>query len=206
MRPIDQHISRLESRLRELSAISEKIVEDVVTLKASPEVIRGRVDEVKRRRLEIHSSIIEIIARFQPTASDLRGLIASLEISYGLYRFARYALDISTILSTVLRGSSEVCELKGSSEVAGYVREMVVAGYVREMVRRSIEAFLKRDKDLARSVIEMDRSVDEKLFQTLSRASRSTDLCSTLDLLILMYLERIADHSVYIAQETVEML
>ncbi|MEM1610641.1 MAG: PhoU domain-containing protein [Sulfolobales archaeon] len=197
MRPIDQHISRLESRLKELSAISEKIVEDVVILKASPEVIRGRVDEVRRRRLEIHSSIIEIIARFQPTASDLRGLIASLEISYGLYRFARYALDISTILSTVLRGSVEACELKGSSEVAGYVREMV---------RRSIEAFLKRDKDLARSVIEMDRAVDEKLFQTLSRASRSTDLCSTLDLLILMYLERIADHSVYIAQETVEML
>lgn len=197
MRPIDQHISRLESRLRELSAISEKIVEDVVTLKASPEVIRGRVDEVRRRRLEIHSSIIEIIARFQPTASDLRGLIASLEISYGLYRFARYALDISTILSTVLRGSAEACELKGSSEVAGYVREMV---------RKSIEAFLKRDKDLARSVIEMDKAVDEKLFQTLSRASISTDLCSTLDLLILMYLERIADHSVYIAQETVEML
>jgi len=74
------------------------------------------------------------------------------------------------------------------------------------MVRKSIEAFLKRDKGLARSVIEMDRAVDEKLFQTLSRASRSTDLCSTLDLLILMYLERIADHSVYIAQETVEML
>jgi len=197
LRPIDQHISRLESRLRELSAISEKIVEDVVTLKASPEVIRGRVDEVRRRRLEIHSSIIEIIARFQPTASDLRGLIASLEISYGLYRFARYALDISTILSTVLRGSAEACELKGSSEVAGYVREMV---------RKSIEAFLKRDKDLARSVIEMDKAVDEKLFQTLSRASISTDLCSTLDLLILMYLERIADHSVYIAQETVEML
>lgn len=197
MRPIDQYISRLESRLRELSAISEKIVEDVVTLKASPDVIRGRVDEVRRRRLEIHSSIIEIIARFQPTASDLRGLIASLEISYALYRFARYALDISTILSTVLRGSSKACELRGSSEVAGYVREMV---------RKSIEAFLKRDKGLARGVIEMDRVVDEKLFQTLSRASRSTDLCSTLDLLILMYLERIADHSVYIAQETVEML
>lgn len=197
MRPIDQHILRLESKLRELSAVSEGIVEDVVTLKAMPEVIRGRVDEVRRRRLELHNSIIEIIARFQPTASDLRRLMASLEISYGLYRFARYALDISTILSTVLRGSSETCELKGSSEAAGYVGEMV---------RKSIEAFLKRDKRLARSVIEMDRAVDEKLFQTLSRASRSTDLCSTLDLLILMYLERIADHSVYIAQETVEML
>jgi phosphate transport system protein len=113
LRPIDQHILRLESKLRELSAISEGIVEDVVTLRAMPEAIRGRVDEVRRRRLEIHNSIIEIIARFQPTASDLRRLMASLEISYGLYRFARYALDISTILSTVLRGSSETCELKG---------------------------------------------------------------------------------------------
>jgi hypothetical protein len=36
LRPIDQHILRLESKLRELSAISEGIVEDVVTLKAIP--------------------------------------------------------------------------------------------------------------------------------------------------------------------------
>jgi len=195
LRPIDQYIYRLQNRLRELSAISEKIVEDVVTLRARPETIRGSVDEVRRMRLEVHSSVIEIIARFQPAASDLRGLIAALEISYGLYRFARYALDISTILAIVLRDRE--CGLRGSS---------AVAGYVREMVRKSIEAFLNRDKGLARSVIEMDRVVDEKFFQTLSASSTSTDLCSTLDLLILMYLERIADHSVYIAQETIEML
>jgi len=197
LRPIDQHISRLQSRLRELSAISEKIVEDVVSLRAKPESIKGSVDEVRRRRVEVHDSVIEIIARFQPTASDLRGLIAALEISYGLYRFARYALDISTILATALGDRGEGCELRGSSGIAGHVREMV---------RRSIEAFLNRDKVMARSVIEMDRAVDEMLFQTLSTASKSTDLCSTLDLLILMYLERIADHSVYIAQETIEML
>ncbi|MDT7889423.1 MAG: PhoU domain-containing protein [Desulfurococcales archaeon] len=197
MRPIDAYIARLEARLRELSTISENIVEGVVTLRESLGDIRERVDEVKRRRLEIHSSVIEIIARFQPTASDLRELIASLEISYGLYRFARYALDISTILATVLEPSSGECELRGSLEAADHVKEMV---------RKSIEAFLKRDKALARSVIDMDKMVDEKLFQTLSRASKSTDLCSTLDLLILMYLERIADHSVYIAQETIEML
>jgi len=195
LRPIDQYIYRLQNRLRELSAISEKIVEDVVTLRARPETIRGSVDEVRRMRLEVHSSVIEIIARFQPAASDLRGLIAALEISYGLYRFARYALDISTILAIVLRDRE--CGLRGSS---------AVAGYVREMVRKSIEAFLNRDKGLARSVIEMDKVVDEKFFQTLSASSISTDLCSTLDLLILMYLERIADHSVYIAQETIEML
>jgi len=197
LRPIDRYVSRLQNRLRELSAISEKIVEDVVSLRAKPESIRGSVDEVRRRRVEVHDSVIEIIARFQPTASDLRGLIASLEISYGLYRFARYALDISTILATSLGGTGEGCELKGSS---------LVAGHVREMVRRSIEAFLSRDKGLAKSVIEMDRVVDERLLHALSDASKSTDLCSTIDLLILMYLERMADHSVYIAQETIEML
>lgn len=197
MRPLDQYISRLEDSLRELANISGRIVEDVVRSRAPPEKVRKGVDEVRRRRLEIHNRIIEIIARFQPTASDLRGLIAALEISYGLYRFARYALDISTIINTLLTPSGEKCELRGSSEASGYVIEMV---------RGSIEAYLKRDKTMARRVVEMDRSVDQRLLTLLSEASRSIDLCSTLDLLIMMYLERIADHSVYIAQETIDMI
>lgn len=187
----------LEAMLREISKISEEIVRSVVGMKATPESIRRSVDDVKRRRLEIHENIIEIIARYQPTASDLRGLIAALEISYGLYRFSRYALDISTILDRVARVAGTSCDLKYSVNISGHVIEMV---------RGSIEAFLGKDKGRARAVIEMDRIVDQALFTALDEASRSTDVCSTLDLLILMYLERIADHCVYIAQETIDML
>lgn len=197
MRPIDHRMKGLEAMLREISKISEEIVRSVVGMKATPESIRRSVDDVKRRRLEIHENIIEIIARYQPTASDLRGLIAALEISYGLYRFSRYALDISTILDRVARVAGAGCDLKYSVNISGHVIEMV---------RGSIEAFLGKDKGRARAVIEMDRIVDQALFTALDEASRSTDVCSTLDLLILMYLERIADHCVYIAQETIDML
>ncbi len=197
MRPIDHRVKGLEAMLREISRISEEIVGSVVSMRTTPDSIRRSVDDVKRRRLEIHGSIVEIIARYQPTASDLRGLIAALEISYGLYRFSRYALDISTILDRVVRVSGAKCDLKYSSKISKHVIDMV---------RGSIEAFLKRDKNKARSVIEMDRLVDQAFFEALDEASRSTDACSTLDLLILMYLERIADHSVYIAQETIDML
>ncbi|MEM0438453.1 MAG: PhoU domain-containing protein, partial [Sulfolobales archaeon] len=98
MRPIDYRVKGLESMLKEISRISEEIVENVVSLKATPDSIRKRINDVREMRLEIHRNIVEIMARYQPTASDLRGLIAALEISYGLYRFSRYALDISTVL------------------------------------------------------------------------------------------------------------
>lgn len=197
MRPIDHRVKDLEEMLKEISRISEEIVESVVSMRATPGLIRSGVDGVKKRRLRIYENIVEIIARYQPTASDLRGLMAALEISYGLYRFSRYALDISTVLDRLARVSRISCDFKYSASVSNHVIEMV---------RGSIEAFLRRDKDRARSVIGMDREVDEALFKALDEASRSTDVCSTLDLLILMYLERIADHSVYIAQEVIEML
>jgi len=197
LRPIDYRVKGLENMLKEISRISEEIVENVVSLKATPDSIRKHIDDVREMRLEIHRNIVEIMARYQPTASDLRGLIAALEISYGLYRFSRYALDISTVLDRVTRISGASCDLRYSS---------VISKRVVEMVRGSIEAFLNRDKGRARAIIEMDREVDQTLFTALDEASRSANICSTLDLLILMYLERIADHSVYIANEIIEML
>jgi phosphate transport system protein len=82
----------------------------------------------------------------------------------------------------------------------------------QEMVRKSLEAFVRRDTDLARSVIEADDEVDtlrDQVFRELltymmgdpSTIPRALNL-----ILVSRHLERIADHATNIAEDVIYMV
>ena len=139
---------------------------------------------------------IELIARYQPVATDLRFIRSCMEIAYGFSRFGRYAYDIVEVLETI--GPILDCD---KSAVLG------MASTVREMIVLSVHSLELHDKSADAKLYQMDDTVDalygkylrELIAQQNDDDKRETDpRCYISGLLILRYLERISDHACYI--------
>jgi phosphate transport system protein len=147
---------------------------------------------------EVTELAVELIARYQPVATDLRFIKSCMEISYGFSRFGRYAYDIMEIIGTM--GPLSHCD-------KGPVLDM--ANTAREMIHLSIKALQTQDKDTAKKLYEMDDTVDalyRKYLREIITPTSKKDMkdmitdprCYLSTLLILRYLERISDHACYI--------
>lgn len=142
---------------------------------------------------EVAELAIELIARYQPVATDLRFIRSCMEIAYGFSRFGRYAYDIVEVIETM--GSVSDCDKSAVLEMAKTVREMILL---------SGNALQSRDKDLAKRLYELDDTVD-RLYRKyirdtiIAQNEKPKDLrCYISASLILRYLERISDHACYI--------
>jgi phosphate transport system protein len=145
---------------------------------------------------EVGELAIELIARYQPVATDLRFIRSCMEIAYGFSRFGRYAYDIVDVLETM--GSIANCDKRAVLEMSGTVREMI---------HISVHALQSKDKNAAEKLYQIDDTVDALYRKYLREAitpSEKTDTrsldprCYISALLILRYLERISDHACYI--------
>ena len=149
---------------------------------------------------EVSDLSIELIARYQPVATDLRFIRSCMEIAYDFSRFGRYSYDIVDVLETM--GSISDCD-------KSYVLQM--SNTVREMIHLSIDALQSRDRNAAQKLYEMDDTVDalyrkyvnEIINPQENQNNKKEYLDKTLrcyisTLLILRYLERISDHACYI--------
>ncbi|HVX03122.1 MAG TPA: phosphate uptake regulator PhoU [Nitrososphaera sp.] len=147
---------------------------------------------------EVTELAVELIARYQPVATDLRFIRSCIEVSYGFSRFGRYAYDIVDVIGTM--GTVSHCDKEAVLETSDTVRKMIHV---------SVQALKSRDKDAAQKLYQMDDTVDALYRKYLREAitpstkKGSNDLvkdprCYVSHLLILRYLERIADHACYI--------
>jgi phosphate transport system protein len=197
-RLMDLGMDRLTNLLLEMGDLSQQ------TVAAAMEAYRtGRTgqdvnkwsNKLKQLDDQVSELAIELIARFQPVASDLRYIKASLEISYGFYRYGRYAHDIVEVLETF--GDLTKCE---------HTVVEPTAEKTREMIKLSVEAFANQDVDLAKKITDMDDYVDNAYrgYIMMLMKSRKVDIrCALSETLILRYLERIADHAVYIGKSVI---
>ncbi len=153
-------------------------------------------DQLRMLQDEVGDLAVELIARYQPVATDLRFIRSCMDISYGFSRFGRYAYDIVDVLETM--GSVADCD-------KSVVLEASVT--VRQMIRLSVQTLQSRDKNGAQQLYLMDNTVDalyKKYLHEIITPHANSDKrfsdprCSTSALLILRYLERISDHACYI--------
>ena len=198
-RLMDMGLDQLNSLLLDMATLSQQAVS--ASIDAYSKGSKGdEVRQMSRRLRALHRQVsdlsMEMIARYQPVASDLRFLKACMEISYGFFRYGRYALDITSVLD--MFGDLSKCD-----------KQFVVdtAKKTQEMIRMSVEAFAGRDVELARNIPKMDDVVDESYRNNLrATLEKKGDIrCSLSATLILRYLERIADHASYIG-ESVEYI
>ncbi len=191
---MDAGLEQINSLLLDMASLSQK----AVTASIDAYSQGGKATEVRDMSHQIHALhrrvsdlSMEMIARYQPVASDLRFLKSCVEISYGFFRYGRYALDITQVLDMF-------------GDLSGCDRAFVVetARRTQEMISLSVEAFARRDVETAKKIPSMDDAVDESYRENLRRTieGEGNVKCSLSAMLILRYLERMADHATYIGE------
>jgi phosphate transport system protein len=152
-----------------------------------------RVDEIQH---ELDARIIDIIARQQPVASDLRALVTALRMSADLERMGDLAHHIAKVTRLRHPGAAVPSELLLTIEEMGKVARLIsdkVGGIINS---KDIDKALEVEKDDD----EMDL-LHRKLFTVLLNPSWPHGIETAIDMtLIGRYYERYADHAVSVSR------
>ena len=193
-RLMDMGLDQLNSMLLDMASLSQSAV--AASIDAYMHGIKGNeVRKMAERLQSLHRQVsdlaMEVIARYQPVATDLRFIKACMEISYGFFRYGRYALDIV-----------QVMEIFGDLSKCDRLPVVETAKVTQNMIRMSADAFARRDVNLARQIPAMDDTVDESYRSNLRKVMgvKGDVRCTLSATLIMRYLERISDHATYIAE------
>ncbi|HEX6028653.1 MAG TPA: PhoU domain-containing protein [Nitrososphaeraceae archaeon] len=200
-RLLDRGLKRLTNIIMDMAKLSEMCVTNAIESYENGIVEKTQIfewsEKLKIFQLEVSDLATELIMRYQPVATDLRYIRSCMEIAYGFSRFGRYAYDIVELLETI--GSFHKCDKSLVLETSNVASEMI---------RLSINALQTKEKNTVSELYKMDDSVDAlytnylKDLITLKTDSNDHPLqdprCAISALLIMRYLERIADHACYI--------
>ena len=199
----DRQLEELNVMLVEMGELCEKAIgsatkalhEDDVEFRKIAYDTHDVIDECER---EIESLCIKLLLQQQPVARDLHLISAALKMISDMERIGDQARDIAEI--------TEVISDKGRSYGEEHISKM--AEVSMKMVTESIDSFVNRDMDVAKSVIIKDDIVDdlfdevkEDLIKTISEDGSNDYFVDVI--MIAKYLERIADHAVNIAERVI---
>ena len=151
-------------------------------------------EEIDQMEKDIERLCLKLLLQQQPVARDLRQISAALKMITDMERIGDQTADIAEII--ISAGMSEAGDAKKIEEMS--------AGVAR-MVNDSVTAYVERDLELARKVMEADDNID-RLFDDIrgsiinliaegNRGEQGVDL-----IMIAKYLERIGDHATNIAE------
>ena len=152
-------------------------------------------DEINRKERDIESICMKLLLEQQPVARDLRVISSALKMISDMERIGDQAYDIA-----------EIAKFIKNSNVKSKIHIKDMAAAATKMVTDSVESFVKKDVELARSVMVYDDKVDnlfdcvkDELVQLITEDKANGEFCIDL-LMIAKYLERIGDHAVNIAE------
>jgi phosphate transport system protein len=152
---------------------------------------------INQKDIEIDELATRLLALYQPMAKDMRFLTAAIKINGDLERMGDLAVNIT----------ERALSLMGEPPVKPLVDIPKMAGLAEAMVRNALDALVKRDSDLARSVLLADDEVDrlrDAVYQELLQfmQAESTTVPRAVDLMFIAHdLERIADHATNISED-----
>lgn len=201
MRPrFDEQLELLHKELIEMGALCENAI--AIAAKAlsngdikMAEMVPELSAEIDRKEREIETMCMKLLLQQQPVAKDLRIISSALKMVTDMERIGDNSGDIAEIVTMANITASDNTE---------HIQEMARATI--KMVTDSIDAFVKKDIDLANAVIDYDDVVDglfdkvkaeliEKLGNPKSNGEKTLDL-----LMIAKYFERMSDHAAEIAK------
>ena len=192
----DEQLDALNKELIEMGALIEKAIDIAVKalLEQNEELAKFAVsfdNEVDQKEKDIENMCLKLLLQQQPVAKDLRLISAALKMITDMERIGDQAADISEITLMMLD--------KPYIKKLEHIQQMAEA--TTKMVKESIDAFVKMDYDLAKSVVDYDDVVDDlfnvvkKEVVDLIRDDISNSEQSVNLLMIAKYFERIGDHA-----------
>lgn len=195
----DEQLAQLNRELTEMGALCEEVI--ALAAKALLEgdnklaaMVAPLDSEIDQKERDIESLCLKLLLQQQPVARDLRQISAALKMITDMERIGDQAEDIAEI----------VTYMESECDDSTLLREMAKATI--KMVTESVDAYVRRDTELAAMVIAEDDIVDDyfnqvkkELIVEISKNPISGE--QTLDLLMVAkYFERIGDHAVNIAE------
>ena len=152
----EQSLKRLHDDVLVLgSMVEEALIESVKILKErdmeGSERLMAYDERVNEKRFAIENDTLTLIALQQPMAGDMRTLAAVLEIVTELERIGDYAKGICKI--NLLIGPGPL--------IKPLVDVPLMVDQVTNMLHRSLDAFVRRDVDMARAISKEDDVVDD---------------------------------------------
>ena len=196
----DGQLSQLNVELIRMGALCEEAISDAckALLEGNAPLADNAKElerEIDQKESNIESLCMRLLLQQQPVARDLRTISSALKMISDMERIGDQAEDIAE-LTRFTREAGPVDMV----HIGDMARAVVV------MVTDSVDAFVKKDLDLARKVMASDDQVDalfdqvkRELIQLISTDANQGEL--SLDLLMVAkYLERIGDHATNIAE------
>ncbi len=199
----DEQLKTLNDELTQMGFLVEKAIKNAVNAleTGNDSLAEDAISfdkEIDKKEKDIESLCLRLLLQQQPVARDLRQISAALKMITDMERIGDMASDIAEI-----EKSYDQKDMK-------YVKELYhipqMADAAIDMVNRSVEAYVKKDEQLAFKVIDSDDLVDNlftsvknDLIELIRKDPKSGD--SSMDLLMVAkYFERIGDHATNIAE------
>ena len=206
-RHFDKDIEELKDLLLRMGAMVEDAIQQSIRAleernAAIAEEVIANDDRIDRMEVEIDQHVIELLARMQPAAGDLRFVATVMKITPELERIADLAQDVA----------ERALELSREPQVKPLVQLPRLAEDAQRMVRQSLDAFVRGDAALARKVINDDDTVDQLTddsFRTLLTymLEDPRNISPAIRLTFVgKYFERMADHATNICEMVVYLV
>ena len=207
-RHFDQELKDMNQDILKMGAFAEEaIYKSIEALKNKDKGLAKNVidndNNIDRLEIAIDEKCIDLIARYQPMAKDLRFITTGMKINAELERIADIAVDIA----------QRTLELVDKPLLKPLIDIPKLTSISQNMVKTAIDAFIKGDIELAKKVMLSDPEADklrnliqkelieDYMVRDCAAAPRAVQL-----LLIARFLERICDHTTNIAEDVIYMV
>ena len=197
----DRQLEMLGELMIHMGELCETAIEEVTGALEECDMERAKAvitadEEIDQMEKDIESLCLKLLLQQQPVARDLRQISAALKMITDMERIGDQTADIADIVtSAAFKGDENLKDI-------GRMAEATV-----NMVRDSVSAYVQKDLELSRKVMEADDAVDE-LFDRIKNElvasiaeHKGNDGDTAIDLIMITkYLERIGDHATNIAE------
>ena len=197
----DRQLVQLNNELIEMGGMIEKAISDTVKALVNQDIeLASNVieydEEIDHQEREIEQLCLKLLLQQQPVAKDLRLISAALKMITDMERIGDHATDISEITIELSKESY----IKKLDHIQQMAKETMV------MLVQSVEAFVNKDMDKARTVIVHDDVVDDlfnkvkaeliaMIHEDVNAGEQASDL-----LMAAKYFERVGDHATNISE------
>ena len=202
-RHFDEELAKFKETLLTMGSYAESSVGQAIQAVTDrndklAEQVQHNDDIMDRYEMEIDDMAINLLAK-APLATDLRLITVAMKISQNLERIGDEATTIAR----------RALELNGEPQLKSYIDIPRMAAIALGMLKESLDAFVNKEPEKARTVIPRDKEVDalnRQPYRELSSfmVENPATITRCLNLMtVSKSLERVADHATNIAEEVV---
>lgn len=206
-RHLQREIESLKKKILSLGAIVETTVHNAIKsieerdAALAKKIIQEDI-EIDQTEVDIEEDCLKILALYQPVAIDLRFIVVVMKINNDLERIGDLAVNIA-------ERSAYLASVPQVNEFFDFVR---MSDQTEAMLKKSLDALVHLDSELAHEVITADDVVDDlnrTMYLKIQDAipKHPEQINSLIHLLsVSRHLERIADHTTNIAEDVIYMV